>query len=70
MFVFTSVTVRAIHQEIVADLSAKEFFLALRRFIVRREKAQQIVLDNAPQFKLTKSSVDLALENTVRDPDV
>ena len=60
---------RAIHQEIVADLSAKEFFLALRRFIVRREK-EQIVLDNAPQFKLTKSSVDLALENTVRDPDV
>ena len=69
MFVFTCVTVRAIHQEIVADLSAKEFFLALRRFIVRREK-EQIVLDNAPQFKLTKSSVDLALENTVRDPDV
>ena len=45
-------------------------FLVLRRFIARREKPQQIVLDNAPQLKLTKSSVDLALENTVRDPDV
>ena len=54
---FTCVAVRAIYLEIVADLSAEEFPLALRRFIARRGKPQQIVLDNAPQFKLTKSSV-------------
>ena len=60
---------RAIHLEIV-DLSAEEFLLALRRFIARRGKPQQIVLDNAPQFKLTKSSVDVAWENAIRDPDV
>ena len=61
---FTCVAVRAIHLEIVADLSAEEFLLALRHFYARRGKPQQIVLDNAPQFKLTKSSVDVAWENT------
>ena len=66
---FTCVAVRTIHLEIVADLSAEKF-LALRRFIARRGKPQQIVLDNAPQFKLTKSSVDVAWENPVRDPDI
>ena len=66
---FTCVAVRAIHLEIV-DLSAEEFLLALRRFIARRGKPQQIVLDNAPQFKLTKSSVDAAWENAIRDSDV
>ena len=57
---FTCVTVRAIHLEIVADLSAEEFLLGLRRFIARWGKPQQIILDNAPQFKLAKSSVDVA----------
>ena len=61
---FTCVALRAIHLEIVADLSAEEFLLALRHFYARRGKPQQIVLDNAPQFKLTKSSVDVAWENT------
>ena len=67
---FTCVDVREIHVEIVADLSAEEFLLALCRFISRREKLQQIIWDNAPQIKLMKSSVDVAWENAIRDPDV
>ena len=70
MCLFTYVTVTAIHLESVADLSAEEFLPALPCFIARRGKPQQIVLDNAPQFKLTKSSVDVAWENAVRDPGV
>ena len=70
MCLFNCVAVRAIHLEIVADLSGEEFLLALRRFISTRGKPQQIVLDNAPQFKLTKSSVDVAWENAIRDSDV
>ena len=67
---FTCAAVRASHLEIVADLSAEEFVLALRRFIARRGKPQQIILDNAPQFKLRRSSVDVAWESAVRDRDV
>ena len=65
VWLFTCVAVRAIHLEI-----AEEFLLVLRRFIARRAKPQQIVLDNAPQFKLTKSSVDIAWENVLGDLDV
>ena len=67
--VLICVAVRAIHLEIVAALSAEEFLLTLRRFIARRGKPQQITLDNAPQFKLTTSSVHVAWENAIRDPD-
>ena len=67
---FTCVAVRAIHLEVVADLSTEEFLLALRRFISRQGKPQQIVLDNTTQFKLTKPSVEVAWENAIRDPDL
>ena len=49
---------------------ADRIFLALHLFIARRVKPQQIVLDSAPQFKLTKSSLDVAWENAIRDSDV
>ena len=70
MCLFTCVAARAIPLEIVADLSAEELLLDLRRFIARRGKPQQIILDDAPQFKLTKSSVDIAWENAVSDGNV
>ena len=40
----------AIHLEIVADLSAELFPLALSRFITRRGKPPRNILDNASQF--------------------
>ena len=67
---FTCVAVMANHLQIVADLSAEEFLLVLHRFIARRGKLHQIALDRAPQFKFTKSSVGVAWENAIRDPDV
>ena len=66
----TCVAARAILLEIVADLSAEEVLLDLRRFTARRGKPQHIILDDAPQFKLTKSSVDIAWENAVSDGNV
>ena len=35
-------------------MTAEQFLLALRRFIARRGKSIQIILDNAPQFKTQK----------------
>ena len=61
---------RAIHLEIVADISADECLLVLRRFIARRGTPREIILDNAPQFKLTKSAMDTAWEKIVKDPTV
>ena len=46
--------------ELVKDVTAEQFLLALRRFIARRGKPTQIKLDNAPQFKLAKNVIDKA----------
>lgn len=50
---YTCLAVRAIHLEIVKDLTAEECTLALRRFIAARTLPQPIISDNATQFKLT-----------------
>ena len=42
---FTCVTVRAIHLELVKDMTAEQFLLALRRFIATRGKPTQIILE-------------------------
>ena len=53
---FTCLAIRAVHLEVVEDLSAQEFLLCLRRFIARRGTPRQIISDNAKQFK-TASTV-------------
>lgn len=50
---YTCLAVRAIHLEVVKDLTAEECLLALRRFISTRNVPALIVSDNAQQFKLT-----------------
>ena len=48
---FTYIVVRAIHLEVVGDISVEEFLQALRKFISRRETPKEIILDNASKFK-------------------
>jgi len=62
---FTCVTVRAIHLELIKDMTAEQFLLALRRFIARRGKPTQIILDNAPQFKFAKTVIDKVWKETI-----
>lgn len=50
---FTCLVVRAIHMEMVKDLTAEECLLALRRFSATRGKPMKIYSDNASLFKLT-----------------
>lgn len=51
---------RAIHLELVQDLTADEFLLAFRRFIARRTTPTFVVSDNAPQFRVTSSVLETA----------
>ena len=68
--IFTCIAVRAIHLELVEDMTAAQFLDCLRRFIAPRGKPDKIISDNAPQFKLAKKAINLAGENLVKDPDV
>ena len=48
---FTCATSRAIHLEVVTDLSAETFLLAFRRFAGRRSTPQLMISDNATTFQ-------------------
>ena len=63
--IFTCVTVRAVHLEIVYGMKAEQFFVALQRFISRRNTPDTIILDNVPQFKLTKTALDKAWQQPI-----
>ncbi|XP_059056090.1 uncharacterized protein LOC131849969 [Achroia grisella] len=49
---YTCLAVRAIHMELVKDLTAEECLLGLRRFVSSRGVPKLIISDNALQFKL------------------
>ncbi|XP_070550457.1 uncharacterized protein [Ptychodera flava] len=67
---YTCLAVRAIHLELIKDMSAEQFLLCLRRFIARRGTPEQIISDNAPQFKLAKSVLDKVWMNVIMDHGV
>ena len=62
--------VRDIHLEVVYDMTAEQFLLFLRRFIVTRGTPKQIISDNAFQFKLVKSTVEEAWQLSTTSPDI
>ena len=68
--IFTCVTVRAVHLEIVDDMTAEQFLMTLRRFISRRNIPHTNILENAPQFKLTKTTVDRAWQQSITHENV
>lgn len=49
--VFVCMTIKAIHIEVVSDLSTEGFLGALKRFIARRGKPASIYCDNATNFQ-------------------
>ena len=65
---FTWVTVRAIHLEVVEDLPAEEFLPVLQRLITRQGTPKEIILDDASQFKLAKPTTSITWETNIHDP--
>ena len=49
---YTCLVARAIHLEMMHDMSSSQFLLGFRRFVVRHGKPRKIISDNAAQFKL------------------
>uniref|UniRef100_A0A8D8U8Y0 Integrase catalytic domain-containing protein n=1 Tax=Cacopsylla melanoneura TaxID=428564 RepID=A0A8D8U8Y0_9HEMI len=55
---FTCLTTRAIHLELVDTETSVDLFMAFRKFIARRGGCTTLLSDNAQQFKLLKKAVD------------
>jgi hypothetical protein len=54
---FTCLAVRAIHLELVREMSTEQFLLCLRRFIGRHGQPKQLISDNASQLKLADTTL-------------
>ena len=67
---FTCLKVRAVHLEIVDDMSTESFLLSLRRFVGRRGKPKIIICDNAGQFGLGQEVLDRIWLNMLKDESV
>ncbi|UYV74976.1 hypothetical protein LAZ67_12001946 [Cordylochernes scorpioides] len=58
---FICFTTKAIHLEVVSDLTAEAFIATLRRFTSRRGLPSDIFIDNATNLKLANSFVEFLL---------
>jgi hypothetical protein len=67
---FTCMTTRAIHMELVQDLSTTAFLNCLRRFISTRGTPKKIISDNAMQFQLASKTLNLVWSDIIVDNDV
>ena len=59
---FVCATTRAVHLEMVTNLTTDEFLLAFRRFIARRAKPQKIFSDNATTFRAAAEAIQCTWE--------
>ena len=54
---YTCLVTRAIHLELMYDMTTQQFLLGLRRFMARHGKPNRIISDNAAQFKLASDTI-------------
>jgi hypothetical protein len=59
MCVFTCAVTRAVHLELVPDLSARSFLLAFRRFAARRGPVSVMYSDNAQTFRCVSRHLNI-----------
>lgn len=65
---FICMVIRAVHLEVVENMSTPAFLNCLRRFIATRGKPNQIVCDNALHFKLASETIH-SLWHDILDTD-
>ena len=67
---FTCLVTRAIHLELILDMSTEKFLLGLRRFVARHGSPCEIVSDNASTFKLAQDTIDKLWGQVLTETDV
>ena len=67
---FTCLVIRAVHLELVLDMTTEEFLLALRWFIAQRGASVEIASDNALTFKSASTALELKWKNVTKHENV
>lgn len=68
ILICTCLVTRAVHLEILNDMTTEEFLAAFRLFFARRGVPKLLISDNAPQFKLLNNVYELQWMNVVKNP--
>ena len=68
--VFTRLATRAVHLELMSDMSTEKFLLGFRRFLASHGKPKEIISDNASQFKLASDTIDKLWKLILSEKDV
>ena len=67
---FTCLVTRAIHLELLQDMSTEEFLLGFRRFTAQRGCPSEIISDNSLTFKTANKALDLIWNNVTKCEEV
>ena len=67
---FTCLVTRAVHLELMQDMSAQQFLLGFRRFIATYGKPNKVISDNTSHFKLAAETIDRLWTNILKETDV
>jgi len=67
---FTCFVSRAVHLEVVLDMSAEQFLLCFRRFVSQRGTPSEIISDNAQQFKSASVAIGRVWKKILHCDDV
>ena len=67
---YTCLVTRAIHLEMMHDMSTSQFLLGFRRFVARHGKPRKVISDNAAQFKLASDTIKKLWGQILTEDDV
>ena len=70
MCLFTCLVVRAVHLELILDMTTEEFLLALRRFISQRGRPVEITSDNALTFNSASKALQMIWKNNTKHEEI
>ena len=64
---YTCLVTRAVHLELMPDMSTEQFLLGFRRFLARHGTPKEIISDNASQFKLASDVINKLWRNILSE---
>ena len=67
---YTCLVTRAIHLELMSDMSTEQFLLGFRRFLSQHGKPKEIISDNASQFKFASDIIEKVWRQILSEKDV
>jgi hypothetical protein len=67
---FSCMVTRAIHLEVVLNMTTEEFLLAFKRFVSQRGTPVEVITDNGSQFRLASKAIQDVWKNIIQHDDV